>query len=456
MPRVLLISPHFPPDSSAGTHRVRLLAPHLPAYGWEPTVLTVDPRDCEGPLDARLAGLVPPDLRVIRSRAWSARLTRPIGIGDLGVRALAGLRSRAISLFARERFDALFITIYPTYPAVLGPMLKRRFGVPFVLDYQDPWVGAWGRTVGGGPGGAVDMKSRLTRAVAAWLEPRVVRAADALVGVSRRICDDVLERVRPVPPPPCVEIPIGVEPADFDRLREQPIDNPYFDAKDGCLHLSYVGALLPEGRETLHALLEAVALLRDRRPALYERVRLHFVGTSNRREGSAAPVVLPVAQELGVAARVTEAPLRADYLTALGVQVQSTAVLLLGSSEPHYTPSKLYGALLAHRPLLALYHEASTAVGVIERVTRPPTVRLVTYGDRTRARACVETIFGALADLCAAPQVPRRRRPHGGAAPVLRRDAGRAPWPASSTGSPAARVPAGTVQPVHAAGSARS
>ena len=51
MRRVLMISPHFPPDSTAATHRVRLLAPHLPAHGWQPTVLTVDPRDYEGRLD---------------------------------------------------------------------------------------------------------------------------------------------------------------------------------------------------------------------------------------------------------------------------------------------------------------------------------------------------------------------------------------------------------------------
>src|SRR5439155_20636351 len=53
--RVLMVSPHFPPDTNAATHRVRLLAPHLPARGWEPTVVAVDPRDYEGRLDPALA-----------------------------------------------------------------------------------------------------------------------------------------------------------------------------------------------------------------------------------------------------------------------------------------------------------------------------------------------------------------------------------------------------------------
>ena len=55
MPRVLMVSPHFPPDTSAGAHRVRLLAPYLAAYGWEPTVMTVDPAAYDGRLDPDLA-----------------------------------------------------------------------------------------------------------------------------------------------------------------------------------------------------------------------------------------------------------------------------------------------------------------------------------------------------------------------------------------------------------------
>ena len=52
-----MISPHFPPDSSAGTHRVRLLAPHLASYGWTPTVLTVAEQDYEGRIDPELGGI---------------------------------------------------------------------------------------------------------------------------------------------------------------------------------------------------------------------------------------------------------------------------------------------------------------------------------------------------------------------------------------------------------------
>lgn len=403
MPRVLMVSPHFPPDTGAATHRVRLLAPHLPKYGWEPTVLTVDPRDYEERLDPELARLVPDDLRVVRCRALPATWTRRLGVGDLGLRALPGLWRTGRALLAAERHDAVFITIYPTYPALLGPALKRRFGIPFVLDYQDPWVGAWGRSVGGGRDGAPDAKSRVTRALARRLEPRVTRAADALTAVSRRTLDDVVLRHPDLRRIPSHEIPVGGEPADFAYLGAHARANPYFDSADGDVHVSHVGTVLPLGLETLTAVLQAVAALRTRRPDLYRRLRVHFFGTSNERSPAAAQRVAPVARRLGVEDRVTEVAARIDYLDALTVQAQSDALLMMGSSERHYTASRLYPGLLARRPILAVYHEESSVVRVVRAAARAPSVRLITYGDRERAGSRVETIAGELASLIERP-----------------------------------------------------
>ena len=403
MRRVLLVSPHFPPDSSAGAHRVRLLAPHLPGRGWDPTVLTVDSRDYEGRLDPGLAALVSPSLRVIRTRAWPARWTRRLGVGDLGIRALPGLARACSRLLERERFDAVVVTVYPTYPALLGPWLKRRYEIPFVLDYQDPWIGEWGRSVGPGPDGAPDLKSRLSRALATRLERRVVRATDAITAVSRATHEQVLARYPEVRRVPCAAIPLGGEPTDLDRVRAARGANPHFDPGDGDVHLCCVGTFLPLGLETLRAVLAAVAALHGCRPDLYARLRLHFFGTSNQRRSDAAPRVLPVARELGVADRVTEVAPRVDYLEALAVQVQATALLLMGSSEHHYTASRLYPALLARRPLLAVYHQASSVVGALQEICRPPTVRLVTYDDTARAESRADAIAGELAQLIECP-----------------------------------------------------
>jgi hypothetical protein len=62
MRRVLMVPPHFPPDSSAAAHHVRLLAPHLPEAWWTPTIVTLDPSAYEGRLDRDLEALVPSGL----------------------------------------------------------------------------------------------------------------------------------------------------------------------------------------------------------------------------------------------------------------------------------------------------------------------------------------------------------------------------------------------------------
>jgi hypothetical protein len=41
------------------------------------------------------------------------------------------------------------------------------------------------------------------------------------------------------------------------------------------------------------------------------------------------------------------------------------AVFILGSTEPHYTPSKTYQGVLSERPIFAVLHENSTAANVI-------------------------------------------------------------------------------------------
>ena len=390
MRRVLMVSPHFPPDSSAASHRVRLLAPHLDAAGWTPTVVTLDPSAYEGRLDPDLASLVPAALRVERASAWAPAATRWAGLGDLGLRAMTGLRHTCRTLLARERYDALFITVYPVYPALLGPGLKAEFSVPFVIDYQDPWVGAWGQSVGGGAGGAADWKSRASRALGTWLEPRAIRGADAIVAVSQGTIDGIIDRIPEARRLPHGVIPLGFEADDFDALRKRPRAVSRFDSADGLVHVCYVGTLLPTGVETLRLLLRGLDRARREDPVAM-RLRLHFFGTSNQSQGDTFRV-LPVARECGVEDAVTEQPGRLDYLDALSVLSEASAILLLGSSERHYTASKLYPALLAKRPILALFHEASSVVSILRTAASEPSVRVVTYGDSTDAGARVDEV----------------------------------------------------------------
>ncbi len=399
MRRVLVVSPHFPPDSGAASHRMRLLAPRLPEHGWEPTVLTVDPRDLGTRTEPALERYVHGSIRVERVRAPGGSRGRFLGVGDLGLRSLWGIYRRARRLLSAERYELVLITLPPHYTAVLGPLLHRGSGIPYVLDYQDPWVSAWGLTVGGGRNAALDWKSRLSRWLALALEPRALRAAAGLMGVSHGTLQGLLERHPEMRALPRAEVPLGGEPRDFALAKLEQRPNPFFDAGDGRVHLVYVGTLLPLGLEVLRAVLEGAVILRERELTSFARLRFHFLGTSNQREGSHPRRVLAAASELGLGEIVEEHPHRIGYVDALTVQTQAQAILLLGSTERHYTASKIYPALLSGRPLLAVYHEASTVCEVLRQQGPKGATFLCTFTEARGPGSVREAVAAALSAL---------------------------------------------------------
>ncbi|MGE3277951.1 MAG: hypothetical protein AB7O67_22780 [Vicinamibacterales bacterium] len=402
--RVLIISPHFPPDASAAAHRARLLAPHLPAAGWTPTIVTVAAEDTGATLDPDLGAAVPPDLDVRRCRAWSRTTARRLGFGDVGLRAWRALRRAAADALRTAPAEIVFITIYPTYPALLGPALAERFGARFVLDLQDPWVGAWGATVG--PGGRPDWRSRASRALAVHLEPRVVTRAAALTAVSRGTLDELAARVPAVRELPSDVLPIGWDPADWRHLDAQSRPNGFFDPADGCLHFCYVGTLLPGSHETMRAFLQALARTVAHRPGLAGRLRLWCVGTSNEAQADAPSQVMPLAEAAGVAALVREHPARVPYFQALALARDAHAVLLLGSDEPHYTPSRAFTAAASGNHLLGALHQASDVLPMLAALTPSRLVRIVPYAPVPTGDS-VAALASALDALVDAPRAAR-------------------------------------------------
>ncbi|MBC7510233.1 MAG: hypothetical protein H7320_16035, partial [Ferruginibacter sp.] len=58
---------------------------------------------------------------------------------------------------------------------------------------------------------------------------------------------------------------------------------------------------------------------------------------------------------------------RIPYLNVLAHLNIADGIFILGSTEPHYTPSKVYQGVLSGKPLLAELHSASTAREVLEK-----------------------------------------------------------------------------------------
>ncbi len=356
--RVAIVSGHFPPSNLVGAHRARLWSRHLPEFGWEPIVVTGDPKQYEERPDPDLERLVAPGLRVVHAPTWS---TRPVRIvGDIGVRAFRGCYRVLSDLAARREIDFVLVTIPSNFLGPVGRLVHRRHGLPFGIDYQDPWVNRW-------PG--VDRP--LSRAwgsykLATLLEPWAVRDAALITGMAPGYVAGMLERNPEVARQAITAfMPMGHAPEDYElvnRLDRKPF---LFDRDDGCFNMIYAGALLPAGFAVLDAFLHGLRLLRERAPRFAGRLRVHFVGTGTSPDDPNGHQVLPRAQAIGVAEMVREHPHRIGYVDTLNHLQRSDAVLVVGSTERHYTPSKVFQAMLSHRPVFALLHEDSSAVGMI-------------------------------------------------------------------------------------------
>jgi hypothetical protein len=358
MKRVAIVTGHFPPSNLAGVHRSRIWSQHLAEFGWEPIIVTTHPDYYEEMIDTKLLGLVSPDLRVIHTKAIP---TKPVRlIGDIGLRGLYWQFKAVDRMIVRGEIDFLLCTIPSNYTALVGQMIYRRHRFPFGIDYQDPWVN-----------NSVAFERRFSKAwlsslLARHLEPWAVKNVSLITGVAPLYYDAVLQRNEHLRGR-CVtaSMPIGNSESDFLLLRENSRDKILFEKGDGLFHMVYAGVMWPKAYDVLDRLLEALALLRDNNPESIDRLRIHFIGTGKSSNDIGGYNIMSRIHHFGVERWVDEHPSRVGYLDVLHHLVDASAILVVGSTEPHYTPSKIYQAVQAKRPIFALLHEESTGVGVL-------------------------------------------------------------------------------------------
>ena len=392
MRRVAIIGADFVPSSLPPATRIRLFARHLPEFGWEPIVLTTDPKYYDWNFDPSNEQLLSPSLNVIRTPALNSKWTRKIGIGDVGMRSL-WYHWRALQRLCRDcQVDLIFIPVPPSVPMVLGRLAHLKFGVPYIIDYIDPWVSDYYWNV---PKSERPPKWPLAYAMARILEPFAIKRVSQITGVSRGTTDSVIRRYSHLTSAHGTEIPYGAEPTDFDYLKSQQGKNSVFDNSDGLFHVSYVGACIPGMHPTVRAIFQAVRLGIAREPEVFRRLRFHFVGTSYARDGGVERL-REIAREVGVAEYVNETTQRVPYLESLQIMLDSSALVLVGSDEPHYTASKVFPYLLARKPLLAVFHKESS---VNEILANSNSALVLNYSNDEPPAGQVEAIYTALLEL---------------------------------------------------------
>ena len=362
--RVLFVTYYFPPSGGPGVQRSLKFTKYLPQFGWQPTILTVEPEHASYPdLDPDLGDEVPPSVRVERTYAWDpyalyARVLQKqkqdvVSVGFLG-EAKMNLRQRTArwvraniflpdarvgwvpfavkrgnELLRRERFDAVMTTSPPHSTHLVGAALAQRHRIPWLTDFRDPWT-------------EIDYYADLpmtapARAIDSLMERFVLRRASAATVIS----DVMKHQLQRTVPLDIDVIENGFDPADFDvPSRDAASEDP-----DGRFTLAHVGSL--NGARNPHALWEAVAALNPHETMPKFRVALI---------GNVEPAVLSDAERFGLIDRVDLMPYvpHADAVR----RMQSSTMLLLSINRVKgaegIVTGKLYEYVATRRPVIGI------------------------------------------------------------------------------------------------------
>jgi hypothetical protein len=307
-------------------------------------------------LDYNLRKLLSPDLRIEKVKAF------PVGslriIGDIGLRGFFQLYKKAKEIIRSERVDFLYILIPSFYTALLGRLLHSSTGIKYGIDYIDPWVHQF-------PGSEkVLSRHWLSTKLARILEPLAIKKANLITGVAEGYYKGVIERNPELLTSNCIfgSMPYGGEHADHCFVKSNGMPPYLFPETSSKFRFVYAGAMLPKAYEPLEAILKSIAA----NSPFFENIEFHFIGTGKRPDDPDGFNIKLLAEKYRLWQKIIfEYPLRIPYLDVLSHLNAANGVFILGSTEPHYTPTKVYQAVLSRKPILAVLHKESSAANVI-------------------------------------------------------------------------------------------
>jgi hypothetical protein len=365
--RVLLVVSSYSPAMLADMQRARALAWELPALGWDVEILTPAAAEVrQDAIEADDRGFFAPSIPVHEVYAWAPSLFRLVTLGTGTWRMWWPMFWRGRTLLATGRFDLVYFSTTAFNFFAFGPPWRRRFNVPYVLDFQDPWTRPQ----------RIDaqqtIKNRLSAVIDPLLEKPAVGNAAGLVAVSPNYVDDLKRRY-------AKRSPLWLQHGRHEVIPFCAIERDLAEALGGLpscaappspeLSVIYVGAG-PTMHRSFALVCSALSRLRKRGDDLAGTVRIRLFGTGSFGRHDRTTELLEMACGAGIGDLVEEQPQRVSYRRALALLGEARGLLILGVDDPGYMPSKLFTYALSGKPLLACVRRDGPAYALLQAEPR--------------------------------------------------------------------------------------
>jgi hypothetical protein len=247
----------------------------------------------------------------------------------------------------------------------LGRRWKRKFGVPFILDIQDPWRNDFYLDK---PKSQRPPKFFIAYNIDKYLERRTVPEADGIISVSRGYCDTFMQRYPSLKQEQFRVIPFGAAALDFEIMQRYVSGTSRVQLPEDKINIVYIGRGGHDMQFALEIIFGAFKKGLEKDPAGFSRVHFWFIGTSYAPAGQGQQTIVPIARMYQVDSHVTEVSDRIPYFDTLFLLKKADILLMPGSTDTNYTASKIYPYILAEKPLLAVFHQQSSVVNVLREV----------------------------------------------------------------------------------------
>lgn len=357
MKKVLIVSPHFPPVNSPDMQRVRMSLPYYKELGWEPVVLCVDDKFVPGYKDELLSETVPPDIEVCKVKAWPVEVTRKFGVGSLSIRSYYHFRKAGNKLLSTQKFDLVFFSTTLFHVCALGPYWKKKFGIPFIVDMQDPWRNDFFLTK---PKAQRPPKFWIAHKLNKTLEAYTMPHAAGVISVSQAYIDNLTDRYKQLRSKPTLLLPFGMSVKDFELVQHKNISPQVLNGKKK-ISVVYMGAI----NKFFLPMISAFFIAFKNCIPNPDDYHFYFIGT-NYAPHANNKTVKTIATELNIGHLVTEVPQRIPYFSALSTLMHADILFVPGSSDGDYNASKIYNNIFSGKPIFSIFNEKSLVRQAIE------------------------------------------------------------------------------------------
>ncbi len=381
---VLMLAYYFPPLAGSGVFRSIKFARYLSDYGWKPTVISTDvPPKGWSFNDNSLVAEIPEGMDVFRvpdilNKEDNVEVTSQMV--DKVITHLKGILQHdksAMDVFLKlinnqkysdlltfpchallwsidviryiegnvdlSKFKAVYTTSGPSSAHLVGFYLKKKYNIPWVADYRDPWTS--------NPYASFNMAYPIHK-LFYRLENILLKQADCNLTIVDALVEDYQKKFG-LPAEQIECITNGYDESDFAELKERSERTEKFT-------LTYSG-LMYTNEHNITPIMNAIKQLCDEGKMDVQDLRFRIIGQGHEDANK------QFAAQYGLADAFEQTGY-VEHKTALQANLDSDLLLILVGDAPkfrYFYPGKIFEYLRSGKPIMALASEESGVAKIL-------------------------------------------------------------------------------------------